>query len=186
MNPFIISGFSGGEYFCNRKEELKALKNAFDNGRNVTLFSLRRMGKSALVKFLFEKLEQKADCIYVDILPAMNFSELTGVTVNAVTEYLGTSVKDYFSKIAALVKSIGAALSFDELSGKPKIHFGIGGIKEQSKSFEEIITFLESKKNRTLLVFDEFQQIRNFPETNTEAVMRTIFQKCKKITFMYL
>lgn len=186
INPFIISGFLGQEYFCDRRTELKKLEEAFTNKRNVTLFSLRRMGKSALVKFLFEKLSTKADCIYVDIFPARDFSEMTMLIANAITEYYGLTFKDYLSKLGVLIKSLRATISFDELTGKPKLNFGISEIKHQEKNFKEIINFIESNKKKILLVFDEFQQIRSFPEKNTEAVLRTIFQNCKNINFIFL
>ncbi|MGH2574327.1 MAG: AAA family ATPase [Ignavibacteria bacterium] len=186
MNPFILSGFPGAENFCDRENELKKLKEAFENKRNVTLFSLRRMGKSALVKFLFEKISNKANCIYADIYSARNFSEMALLTANAVAQFYSPTLKDYVSKIGLLIKSLGATLSFNELSGKPELKFGIGQIKNQQKSFNEIFDFLESGKKRVLFAFDEFQQIRNFPEQNTEANLRSIIQKCRKIGFIFL
>lgn len=185
MNPFIISGFAGEKYFCDRISEMQKLKNAFENNRNVTLFSLRRMGKSSLVKFLFHKLKNRADCIYADIYSARNFSEMSAIIANAVTEYYGTSTVDYLKKIAGLIKALGATLSFDQITGKPRLNFGIGNIEQRTKDMKEILNFLEKSKRRILLVIDEFQQIRNFTEKNTEAALRTMIQSCRNTHFIF-
>ena len=151
MNPFIISGFEGKEYFCDRKAELKKLKEASDNRRNVTLFSLRRMGKSSLIKYHFEKISGSTNCIYSDIFPAMNFTEMTEIIANSVAMQYGISAKDRLSKIAALVKSLGATLTFNQYNGKPELKFGIGEIKAHQKNLEEIFNFLEKGSKRTLI-----------------------------------
>ncbi len=38
MNPFIISGYEGAEYFCDRVAETKQLASEIANGNNVALF----------------------------------------------------------------------------------------------------------------------------------------------------
>lgn len=45
-NPFIISGYEGAKYFCDRVEELHQLQKEMANGNNVALIASRRMGKA--------------------------------------------------------------------------------------------------------------------------------------------
>ena len=47
-NPFLIYAYAGPKYFCDRIEETEHLISALRNGRNVTLMSARRMGKTGL------------------------------------------------------------------------------------------------------------------------------------------
>jgi len=54
INPFPTKGYISNEYFCDREDELKILKNNVTNGINTTLISARRFGKSALIYRLFE------------------------------------------------------------------------------------------------------------------------------------
>ena len=35
MNPFVTTGYAGAEYFCDRVEETKAIKDLLLNGNNV-------------------------------------------------------------------------------------------------------------------------------------------------------
>lgn len=58
-NPFLIYGYAGPDYFCDRKEDTQKLISALRNGRNITLMSPRRMGKTGLIKTLFIKFIRK-------------------------------------------------------------------------------------------------------------------------------
>ena len=49
MNPFIISGYEGAEYFCDRVAKTNQLASEIANGNNVALIATRRMDKSGLV-----------------------------------------------------------------------------------------------------------------------------------------
>lgn len=52
-NPFLIYAYAGPKYFCDRIEETEHLISALRNGRNVTLMSPRRMGKTGLIQNVF-------------------------------------------------------------------------------------------------------------------------------------
>ena len=76
-NPFLLSGYVSPEYFCDRARETSDLLEAVENGRNVTLLSPRRMGKTGLVQHLFHALrrEGKWTPIYVDVFAARDLSD---------------------------------------------------------------------------------------------------------------
>lgn len=57
-NPFIYQGYESPEYFCDREAETKTLISHLKNGRNVTLISPRRIGKTGLIKNTFYHLEK--------------------------------------------------------------------------------------------------------------------------------
>ena len=61
QNPFIISGYISPEYFCDREEETARMLNAIENGRHITLFSPRRMGKTGLIRHLFYQSCEKEE-----------------------------------------------------------------------------------------------------------------------------
>jgi AAA+ ATPase superfamily predicted ATPase len=52
-NPFLIAGYISPEYFCDREKETQKILSAIDNRRNITLLSLRRIGKTGLIKNVF-------------------------------------------------------------------------------------------------------------------------------------
>ena len=56
FNPFLITSYMGAEYFCDRIHETEELAGALSNGRNVTLISPRRVGKTGLIHHFFRSL----------------------------------------------------------------------------------------------------------------------------------
>ena len=54
-NPFIISGYEGEHYFCDRRQETMQLGEEIANGNNVALIATRRMGKSGLIQHYFSQ-----------------------------------------------------------------------------------------------------------------------------------
>lgn len=46
VNPFIYEGYEGPEYFCDRTVETEDLIANLQNGRNTTLVSPRKIGKT--------------------------------------------------------------------------------------------------------------------------------------------
>lgn len=46
QNPFVYEGYVSPVYFCDRIEESEKLISHLQNGRNVTLVSPRKIGKT--------------------------------------------------------------------------------------------------------------------------------------------
>lgn len=59
VNPFACQGYIGPEYFCDRENETKMLAKTLYNGRNVTLISPRRLGKTGLILHTFAQIKAK-------------------------------------------------------------------------------------------------------------------------------
>ena len=68
INPFIVSGKIAPEYFCDRVKEAADLEKSIHNQMNVVLTSPRRMGKTALVDFVFDKSEIKDEYVTVSVV----------------------------------------------------------------------------------------------------------------------
>ena len=59
-NPFIVTGKIKPEYFCDRVEESgRLVRSILSGGENVVIISPRRLGKTGLINFCFEKPEVK-------------------------------------------------------------------------------------------------------------------------------
>ena len=55
QTPFPFETIAPKEFFYGREKELNELKAHISNSTNVLLFSKRRMGKSTLIKNLFDE-----------------------------------------------------------------------------------------------------------------------------------
>ena len=54
-----MAGYYSPEFFCDRETETSAILGALHNGRNVTLISPRRMGKTGLIRHAFYRLKEQ-------------------------------------------------------------------------------------------------------------------------------
>ena len=55
-NPFVIYGYKGAEYFCNRKKETEVIMKALQNERNIVLISPLINAKFSETVYLFTVL----------------------------------------------------------------------------------------------------------------------------------
>jgi hypothetical protein len=177
-NPFITSGYIEPEYFCNRTEESKKLLSAISSRRNLTLISLRRMGKTGLlkhVKYLSEHQKNKYSVIYVDLLPTMNGNEMLNLISSALVR-MKKNEKGFFSKILSVLSSLRPKLTYDSLTGQPAIELSIQSASDVQSGFNSILQLISDIKHDLVFMFDEFQQISRYPEKNIEQMLRSVIQ----------
>ena len=68
-NPFVVGKYLSDKYFCDRETETEFLRKQVENGRNVALISPRRLGKSGLIRHLFNQhdIREHYYVFFVDI-----------------------------------------------------------------------------------------------------------------------
>ena len=186
-NPFVIRNYEGKNLFCDREDDLHALVNNVKGRVDTTLISHRRMGKTGLIMRLFEELHDSGSdikTIYVDIYASRNLSDFIRLVAEAVMrEYPSTS--SFGEKFLEFIKAFRPKLSFDAITGSPEISIDYHNEVEKERTLRSILEFLERQDNRVLLAIDEFQQIREYPETNTEAILRTYIQQLRNVNFIF-
>lgn len=181
--PFPSVGYYGPAYFCDREIETETLISNIKGGQSTTLVAIRRIGKTGLIKHLQYLLNDEYICIYADILPTENsvdfLNALASAILNSVPEKTGFGVK-----IWNFIKSLRPVITFDNLSGEPKVSFNIQA-KESENQIEVLFAFLEKQEKRVIFAIDEFQQILDYPEKKMEAWLRTIIQQLQNIVFIF-
>lgn len=186
INPFPTTGYIGKNYFCDRETELSSLNNYLKNGINTTLISLRRLGKSALIHRFFDELtsQQSHHCIYLDIDATQNIKEFTENLSQAILQQIREH-KSIGKRYLDLLKGFHPVISYDPLTGSPEVSFKFEEAKMAEKTLSGIFQFLEKQEKPVLIAIDEFQQVANYPETNTEAVLRSQIQRLTNIHFIF-
>ena len=186
QNPFIISGYVSPEYFCDREAETARMLNAIENGRHVTLFSPRRMGKTGLIKHLFYQAGRRREFIsvYVDIMATTSLREFTEVFGKAVLTATGKN-EALMKKILKRLSALRLKLTIDHLTGEPALSLDINNNREAEKSLDTIFRYLADQSHRIVIAIDEFQQITNYPEKNLEAILRTHLQTVNNVSIIF-
>src|SRR5437016_1460619 len=124
-NPFIITGYKSARSFCDRKPETKRLISAAENQRNLTLSSLRRLGKTGLIHHTFEKLKKKFTPVYCDIYLTQNINDFIKTFSNSVLLSLEGSGEKFYKKAFEIFKSIKPVVTADKVTGEPSLEFGL-------------------------------------------------------------
>jgi hypothetical protein len=186
-NPFLLKGYVSPEYFCNREEETKKLVDAAVNGRDVTLFSLRRMGKSGLLdnSGYYLKKNHGFSYLYSDIYNTENISQLVSELTTNVIQQLYPQ-KSALDKIMRYFSHIRPSISFDSYSGAPLIQLDFKKPSDAFTSLEELFRMVNQHEKPVYWAIDEFQQINSYPETdNVLKQLRFLVQKSPQIRFVF-
>lgn len=186
-NPFIYQGYESPKYFCDREVETKTLLSHLKNGRNVTLISPRRIGKTGLIKNTFYHLkeqEKDATCLYIDIFATKNlhdFVELLGVMV--INEIVRKNAS-FIEKTISFFSALRPVLSMDPLTGEPSVSITVEPSKEDI-TIQSIFNYLNDSEQEVYIAIDEFQQIAEYPEKGTEALLRSYIQFAQHVHLIF-
>lgn len=186
-NPFTIKSYESKDLFCDREEELQLMLRNCENRSDTTLISQRRMGKTGLILRLFDELKDvrpDIHTIYLDIFASRTFDDFIKLLAEAAMRSFQpkTSIGD---KLLTFIKSLRPQLSFDNITGEPQLQITYQTAHEKEYTLRGLFEFLDSQGEHTIIAIDEFQQIRDYPEQNIEALLRTYIQQTHNLTFIF-
>lgn len=183
INPFPTTGYIGPEYFCDREAELQQLRENLEGGNSTTLIALRRLGKTALIRHLFHHIEKKYLTVYLDILPTETMEQLFNRFITAVSEAIPEKTSTG-KKIWNFIRTLRPAITYDSLHGTPVITVKADA-EESRRSMADLFNLLENQPMKVLVAIDEFQQILNYPESGTDAWLRSVIQQLNNVHFIF-
>jgi len=186
-NPFPTSAYSSPEYFCDRDQETKDIIAAIYNGRNLTLHSIRRLGKTGLIHHVFERLKSRRDIItvYVDIMDTASEAQF-------VKKLITITLKALYQDTEGLIKNLTKAfgkykpkMTLDPLTGMPSIELDIVSQAEVKSSLRELINEIKKRKKKILIAIDEFQQIEKYGDSRIAATLREHIQLTPNLRLIF-
>ena len=186
-NPFVVYGYKGPEYFCDRVAESNKICSALRNERNVTLVSPRRMGKTGLIHHVFNKMETEdkdCKCFYIDIFATKNIEQFVQTLGSAVIGKLDSFSQSALRKIQEFFSAWRPAVTFDQLTGLPTVTLDIKQ-NEGNESLKQIFEYMKMSGKRCYIAIDEFQQIQNYSERGLEAMLRSYIQFLPNVYFIF-
>lgn len=187
INPFIVTGKIEPEYFCDRVTESARLVKSITNGNNLVIISPRRMGKTGLIRFCYDKPEISKEyyTFFIDILHTSSLREFTYLLGREIYETLLPRSRKMADLFIQTIKSISGKFGFDPISGTPTFNVELGDIDRPEYTLEEIFRYLANADKPCIVAIDEFQQIAKYPEKNIEALLRTHIQKLRNSNFIF-
>ena len=186
LNPFSVSAYMGPEYFCDRVRETQELAEALSNGRNVTLISPRRVGKTGLIKHLFQSLNPKeVQCFYIDLFSTSNLQEFTKLFAQEVlTQRVTPFSERVWSEITHFFGALRPVFGTDPVSGMPQCMIDIQPQREEW-TLQQIFAYLEKSETPCYVALDEFQTIAEYKDVKMEALLRTYIQQLHNVYFIF-
>ena len=187
MNPFVINGIVPDKYFCDREKETEKLLRCVRNQSNVLLTSPRRMGKTQLIRHLYQQgdLSQDYHTFYVDIYSTTSLQEFILLLGKEIYTTLAPKGKKVLDSFISVLKSISGSFGYDALTGLPSFDVKLGDIRLPELTLSEILAYLENADKPCVCTIDEFQQIGKYPEKNVEALLRTHIQTMNNCRFIF-
>ncbi len=123
-NPFLVYGYAGPRFFCDREVETQKILSALNNERNMTLIAPRRMGKTGLIKNVFHALQEQSPevaCFYMDIFATRDLSAFVRLLAKTVLGQLDSLSESVLHKLTSFFRFCRPVISTDELTGIPSV-----------------------------------------------------------------
>lgn len=186
LNPFVLTGYVSPEYFCDRQKETDKIISALLNGRNITLTSPRRMGKTGLIHHVFHNMQENNDvkCFYVDLYQTDSLELLVKKLADTILGSLDSTEDKIVKNVVSFFKMLRPVVTVDPMTGEPGFKVDVEpGQGEYSLS--EIFAYMEQSDYRCFVAFDEFQTIASYADKNVEALLRSHIQRLTNVNFIF-
>ncbi len=189
VNPFKYGEAVTGEYFCNRIHEIGELTSYIETAQNVFIYSNRRLGKTSLIKAVMEALAGEVITIYIDVHRASSVAQFLEVYSKAIAQAFLTR-KEKIEKIANFFSQIIPSFGVEK-DGSWRVSFDFSRTKSSvERALEEVYELpkkiAEDYKRRVVVIFDEFQEIKQFNEKLFEKKMRSFIQHHSEVCYIFM
>lgn len=188
-NPFIYTRPVEGKIFCNREKEQEDLLYFIKNTQNVLLYSHRKYGKTSLINQVFRNIQTKKlniGKIIIDLYGTLTEKDfITSVFENLVQ--IESKTDKLINLTSKFLKSLRLKFTYDPITQNPSISGEFEAI-DPKPLLNGVMKILEdySKKNKLVVVFDEFQEISRYSESEEfEKRLRAIIQRQKNICYIF-
>lgn len=185
-NPFVIEPYVSSHFFCDREEETARIIECLENRRNITLISPRRLGKTGLIYRVFDQIKENKlayETIYADMSSTQTLEDFVKTLSESVA-----SVLHRRNKIKDILKAVGGIrplISYDELTGQPQLSFTYRTEEDKKVTLRSLFSYMENSGKEVVVAIDEFQQIREYPGIQMEALLRTCIQSLHHVRFIF-
>lgn len=187
-NPFKFGDPVEGEYYLQRPELSRTVRQFLDNRIHVVLIGLRRFGKTSFILDTLrnEEREGKA-CLLIDIFNATSHRDFLQQVLRALRsrQHWGSKLKKWFESIPRLRPKFG----FDVDSKTGEASFSLSpeiSAEDVKEAIQDAIAALGAVGEKVIVAIDEFQTIAELEDEGwLEATLRTQMQQLKNAAFLF-
>lgn len=189
-NPFIYGEAVKGEHFADRRNELREIVRDLKSGERIFLISPRRYGKTSLILNVLDKLKSNNFyTVYLDLYKATSLQKLLELYAREVARAVESKIEKMFNFLKDTLPGLRPSI-YVQPDGTTTI--GIEHTQKTSDTFKFLDQMYDlpqniakRKGNHFVVVFDEFQEIRNFNGESIEKAMRASFQHHDKVSYLF-
>jgi hypothetical protein len=184
MNPFVYGRVVSKREFCPRPHLEAQLKSHILANQNVLIEGERRVGKTSLIFETIRKMD-KCRLLYIDLLEIKDADELCRRMIKSFISM--NQSENFFKSVLKSLAHFRPVVSVDPLTGMPTVSVGMDVVLPPD-SIEGILDLFSKQKGdkKTIVVFDEFQDILNLTEAKTAlSVLRSKIQFQKDIPYVF-
>lgn len=180
QNPFKFGTIVEEEYFTDRKNEVKYIKEFINGPNHLVIISPRRFGKSSLVNKAIKQTGRKAI-----VLNLQQITSQTSLAAKLLRELFKIFPLEKVKHLLANFRVI-PTISTNPVTGSMDVSFHPN--INQTMLLEDVFGLIEhanSEQNRIIIVLDEFQEIRKI-DPNLDKTLRSIMQSQNNINYILL
>lgn len=179
-NPFKFGTIVDAPYFTNRKEEIDKVKAVLKSDNHLIIISPRRFGKTSLIMKVLK--EGKRRFIFLDL-------QLTTNAEDMAAQILKRAYRVYhFERIKQLIKNFRIIPNVTLNPANNEVEISFRTETEGKLPVEDVFNLLEKlsdKKEKLIVVLDEFQEIKSIGK-ELDSQLRSIIQHHKNINYVFL
>lgn len=189
-NPFVYGEIVSGRDFANRKYEIKELTRDLKDCEKIFLISPRRYGKTSLIINVLTKLKRAGIyTVYIDLYKATSLHKLLELYSRQIAQAVESRLERAIRFIKEVLPNLRPKVTMDA-EGNPSIGIDYVSNKRETLRFLDELYDLPQrlalkKKKNFVIVFDEFQEIRNFDGESIEKSMRASFQHQRNVAYLF-
>jgi len=179
-NPFKFGTVVDGEFFTDRKEEIRRISSYLQGENHLIMISPRRYGKTSLIKKVLNESGRKY--LYLDLQLVFSTEDFASQLLKRIYNLFTLQKIKGFLKTFRIIPS----LIMNPVTGETEISFRSGS--NGHVPLEDVFNLVEklgTEKNKLIVVLDEFQEIFRL-EKDLDRFLRSLMQNHKNINYIMM
>lgn len=189
-NPFIYGEVVIGDDFCDREKERRELLRDLRSGERIFLISPRRYGKSSLIAEVSETLKKEGFLVaYLDLFKVSSLNQFLELYSHAVSKAAETTLSGFSKFVRDFLANIRPKVVIGP-DGKPKVEIGFEMSKKEifdhlNDLYDLPQKIAKKRREKFVVIFDEFQEIATLDGEKIEKAMRASFQRHGLVSYLF-